>query len=85
VNHQSRFVDLAISWPDGKTEALEVETEFSPRAIENIQKNIEAGFQIVSVLTPNNKVRQAIMENLPDDIKAQHLNKVQFLSISFFD
>ena len=85
VNSQSRFVDLAINWPDDRTEALEIETEFSPRAIENIRKNIEAGFQTVSVLTPNNKVRQAIMGNLPEDIKEQHMDKVQFLSISFFD
>ena len=27
VDGQRRFVDLAVTWPDGKTEAVEIETE----------------------------------------------------------
>lgn len=84
VNNQVRFVDLAITWPDGKTEALEIETEYSNRAVENIQKNVEAGFEVISVLTPNNKVRQAIQAKLPENIKEEYADRLFFSSISFY-
>ena len=57
IDDQRFYVDLAITWPDGKIEALEVETQDSPRATNNVKKNFAIGFDVVSVLTPNRKVK----------------------------
>ena len=85
VNGQQRFVDLAVTWPDGKTEAIEVEIENTPRAMGNIQKNILIGFDAISVLTPNHKVRETIKKRMIKEINHVDHSRVCFPAISFYD
>jgi hypothetical protein len=80
-----RYVDLAVVWPDGRTEAVEVETEDSARAIENIRKNIAAKTDIISVLTPNSKIRNAIEARVTVEIADEHKNKIKFPTVSYYD
>jgi hypothetical protein len=85
VNGQRRFVDLAVTWPDGRTEAVEIETADTHRALENIQKNISIGFNAISVLTPNRKVREAIKKRMIKEIDHVDHSRVCFPAISFYD
>ena len=80
-----KFVDLAITWPDGKTEALEVETEDTQRALGNIQKNILIGFDVISVLTPNHKTKEAIKKQMLKEIEEVDHDRICFPAISFYD
>jgi hypothetical protein len=84
VDGQNKFIDLAVIWPDRRIEAVEIETEFTQRAIENIRKNISAGFDIISVLTPNSKVRQAIENVVENEIGSPQRSIVKFPSIAFY-
>lgn len=77
-----RYIDLAVVWPDSRTEAVEVETEDSARAIENIRKNIAAGMDIISILTPNSKVRNAIEARSDIEIAEQYKHKLKFPTMS---
>ncbi len=85
LNGQVIYVDLAVVWPDGKTEALEIETEDSPRALENVRKNLKLGFAIVSVLTPNKKVRKKVKNRLVGNLEKELHKRIRFVSISFYD
>ena len=85
VDGQRKFVDLSVIWPDGRTEAVEVETEYSPRALGNIEKNILLGFDVVSVLTPNSKVREAIRTRMVKEVDHVDQRRVCFPTISFYD
>ena len=82
---ERRYVDLAVVWPDGGTEAIEVETEDSARPIENIRKNIAAEMDIISVLTPNSKVRNAIEARVAVEIPDQYIHKIKFPKMSDYD
>lgn len=85
VNGQQKFVDMAVTWLDGKTEAVEIETEDTPRALENIRKNILLGFDVISVLTPNSKTREAIKEHMVNEIEKGYHSQICFPPISFYD
>jgi len=85
VNGQRKFVDLAVTWPDGRTEAVEIETEDTLRALGNIQKNILIGFDAIFVLTPNRKVREAIKERMIKEIDCADHSRICFPAISFYD
>jgi hypothetical protein len=85
VNNQRRFVDLAVTWPDGRTEAVEIETADTQRALENIQKNILIGFNAIFVLTPNRKVREAIKKRMIKEIDHVDHSRICFPAISFYD
>jgi hypothetical protein len=85
VNGQRKFVDLAVIWPDGRTEAVEIETADTHRALENIQKNISIGFNAISVLTPNRKVREAIKKRMIKEIDHVGHSRICFPAISFYD
>lgn len=85
VDGQRAFVDLAVTWPDGETEALEVETVDGAQAIKNIKKNLILGFATISVLTPNRKVRDAIKKRAVSHLNPADLRKVQFPSMSFYE
>ena len=85
MNGQHKFVDLAITWSDGRSEALEVETENSDRAIQNIQKNLLFGFGTVTILTPNSKVREAIKNKCIGEIEVTEMSRICFSSMSFYD
>lgn len=85
VNGQRKFVDLSVTWPDGRTEAVEIETADTPRALENIQKNISIGFNAIFVLTPNRKVREAIKKRMITEIDQVDHSRVCFPAISFYD
>jgi hypothetical protein len=85
VNGQRRFVDLAVTWPDGRTEAVEIETADTHRALENIQKNISIGFNAISVLTPNHKARDAIKKRMIKEIDHADHSRICFPAISFYD
>jgi hypothetical protein len=76
---------ISVVWPDGRTEAVEVETEDSARAIENIRKNIAAKTDIISVLTPNSKIRNAIEARVTVEIADEHKNKIKFPTVSYYD
>ena len=76
---------MAVTWPDGRTEAVEIETEDTPRALGNIQKNIMAGFDTISVLTPNRKVREAIKKRMIEEIDHVDHSRICFPAISFYD
>ncbi len=84
VDGQQRFVDLAVTWPDGTTEAVEIETENSSRAIRNIQKNLSFGFDTITILTPNRKVRDAIKSRCRE-IQTEDIDRIRFSSMSFYD
>jgi hypothetical protein len=79
------YVDLAITWPDGRNEAAEIETEDSIRAIENIRKNLAMGFNMISVLTPNRKVREAIKKRVNREIDRLEHHRIRFPAISFYE
>jgi hypothetical protein len=85
VNGQPKFVDLAVIWPDGKSEAVEVETESTARAIQNIQKNLSFGFNAISVLTPNRKVRDTIKNQCFKEIETKDKGRIRFPPMSFYD
>ena len=85
IDGRQIFVDLAVIWPDGRTEAVEVETNDSNRAIDNIKKNIAAGFNVISVLTPNRKVRDALKKRMVKQIEGKYQSWIKFPSISFYD
>jgi len=85
VNGQRRFVDLVVTWPDGKAEAVEIETEDTLRVLGNIQKNILIGFDAISVLTPNRKVREAIKKRMIKEIDHVDHSRICFPVISFYD
>ena len=85
VNGQRRFVDLAVTWPDGRTEAVEIETEDSSRALGNIRKNILIGFEAISILTPNRKAREVIKKRMIKEIDHVDHSRVCFPAISFYD
>ena len=85
VNGLQKFVDLAVTWPDGKKEAVEIETEDTPRALENVQKNMELGVDIITVLAPNVKIRQAIQNRVNPNIQTEHAHRLHFPSISLFE
>lgn len=78
------FVDVAVRHPDGKTEAIEVETEDSEHVIENVRKNLALGFDIISVLTPNHKVRDAVKTRVLREIDATNIERIRFPSISLY-
>ncbi len=84
-NGQQVFIDLAVTWPDGRTEALEVETEVSQRAIENIKKNLAIGFEVISILTPNRKTRDAIKKRMDGELSNGDLSRIKFPAMSFYD
>jgi len=79
------YVDLAITWPDGRNEAAEIETEDSIRAIENIRKNLAIGFNMISVLTPNRKVREGIKKRVNREIERLEHHRIRFPAISFYE
>ena len=83
-NGQQIFVDLAVTWPDGKTEALEVETQDTERALENIKKNLALGFKVISVLTPNQKVRNAIKRRIVGELTPGDFSQIKFPPMSFY-
>jgi hypothetical protein len=85
VNGQRRFVDLAVTWPDGRTEAVEIETEDSSRALGNIRKNILIGFEAISILTPNRKAREVIKKRMIKEIDHVDHSRVCFPAVSFYD
>ncbi|TKJ38327.1 MAG: hypothetical protein CEE38_06100 [Planctomycetes bacterium B3_Pla] len=85
VNGQRKFVDLAVTWPDGREEAVEIETDDSIRALENIRKNLDAGFGLISVLTPNRKVREVIRKRVNMEIDRSEHHRIRFPAISFYD
>jgi hypothetical protein len=85
IDGQRFYVDLAITWTDGKTEALEVETQDSPRAVNNVKKNLAIGFDTISVLTPNRKVRDAVRNRVITEIETKYHERIQFPSISFYE
>ncbi|MHC4728281.1 MAG: ATP-binding protein [Planctomycetota bacterium] len=85
IDDRQIFVDLAVTWPDRRTEAIEVETADSNRAIENIRKNIAAGFSAISVLAPNRKVRDALKKRVAEQIETGYRGWIKFPSISFYD
>ncbi|KKR96379.1 MAG: hypothetical protein UU48_C0032G0003 [Candidatus Uhrbacteria bacterium GW2011_GWF2_41_16] len=79
------FVDMAVRHPDGRTEAIEVETEDGEHVLENIRKNLALGFDIISVLTPNRKVRDAIKKRAIKAIDTNDIGRIHFPAISFYD
>lgn len=85
VDGQTRYVDLTALWPDGRTEALEVETEDRERAINNVKKNIAIGFDQITVLTPNRKVRESIQKQVETQIEEAQKSLIRFSAISFYD
>jgi hypothetical protein len=85
VNGQRKFVDLAVTWPDGREEAVEIETEDSIRALGNIRKNLDAGFGMISVLTPNRSVREAIKKRVNMEIDRSEHHRIRFPAISFYE
>jgi hypothetical protein len=85
VDAQPVFVDLTITRPDGTTEAIEVETEASPRAVANIKKDLSIGFQRISVVTPNRKVREAIRMRVSQELAECDRKRVRFPAICSFD
>jgi hypothetical protein len=85
LNGQQIFVDLAVTWPDGRSEAVEMETQDSERAIENIKKNLALGFAVISVLTPNRKVRDAIKRRANSELTTADLSRIKFPVMSFYD
>ena len=78
-------MDLAVTWPDGRTEAVEIETEDSSRALGNIRKNILVGFEAISILTPNRKAREVIKKRMIKEIDHVDHSRVCFPAISFYD
>ena len=85
IDGRNRFVDLAVTWPDGSTEAVEVETGNIERAIENIKKNLSAYFDQISVLTPNKKIRESIKGKAHREINSLDLNRVKFPSLDRYE
>lgn len=85
VDAQPVFVDLTITRPDGTTEAIEVETEDSPRAVANIKKDLSIGFPRISVVTPNRKVREAVRTRICRELAQYDQGRVCFPAICSFD
>jgi len=85
VDGQNRYVDLAVTWPDGRTEAVEVETGYTERAIENIKKNLSVYSDRISVLTPNKKVRESIKDKAFSEISQIDLDRVEFPSLDRYE
>ena len=84
VNGIPRFVDMAVTWPDGKAEAVEVETEVNDRAVENIKKNLAIGFDLISVITPNRKVREAIRRRVCQELAPCDMARIRFPAMSTY-
>lgn len=85
VDGQNRYVDIVVTWPGGRKEAVEIETEYTERAIENIKKNLSVSFDHISVLTPNKKVREAIRTRAFSEINKNDFDKVKFPSLDRYD
>ncbi len=85
LDDQTVYVDLAVFTSDGTTEALEIETEDSPRALGNVQKNLVLGFTRVSVLTPNKKVRESVRKRIFSGIPLPEHDRIHFRSIGFYE
>jgi len=85
INGRNRFVDIAVTWPDGSTEAIEVETGNIERAIENIKKNLSTYFDRISVLTPNKKIRESIKNKARREINSPDLNRLKFPSLDRYE
>jgi len=79
------FVDVAVRHSDGSTEAIEVETEDGEHVIENITKNLILDFDVISVLTPNRKVRNAVIERVLREIDTTNISRICFPTISLYE
>lgn len=84
VGGRNRFVDLLVIWPNGKREAIEIETEYGQRAIENIKKNLAMDFDQITVLTPNKKVRDSIKYKALNQINNVQMFRVKFPSLNIY-
>lgn len=84
IDGQRFYTDLAITCPNGLTEAAEVETEDSQRVTGNIQKNLRIGFSSVLVLTPNSKVRTTVKIRVKNEFDSALLEKIRFPRMCFY-
>ena len=85
IDGQQRFVDLSVTWPDGRTEAVEIETDDSDRATGNVRKALIAGYDAITVLTPNRKIREAIAARIARQLGADDATRVKLRPMALYD
>jgi hypothetical protein len=84
------YVDVVVMWPDGTAEAVEIETQASEHAIQNIHKCLAikeclgSGFATIHVVTPNRDIRRGIQCRL-EKVADVDLSRIKFSPMSFFD
>lgn len=78
------FVDVVGTCPDGRVEAVEIETQGSEHAAGNIHKCLQLGFAVIHVLTPNGQVRRGIQSRL-DNLSEAEIGRIRFSPISLFE
>lgn len=84
------YVDVVVMWPDGIAEAVEIETQASEHAIQNIHKCLAikeclgSGFATIHVVTPNRDIRRGIQCRL-EKVADVDMSRIKFSPMSFFD
>ena len=73
-----------VAQSDGKLLAFEIELRNAVQAVENVRKDLEAGFHEVIVLSPFPKVLAGIREACESNLDEQLLSRVRFVEMKRF-
>ena len=84
------YVDVVVMWPDGAVEAVEIETQASEHAIQNIHKCLAikecqgSGFVTIHVVTPNHDIRRGLQCRL-EKVAGVDMSRIKFSPMSLFE